>query len=186
VDEGGEVGAAPLAAEALVDLAGEAARDGEPDQLLERGQRLRADGVRVRRHLAAHLGDHQIRVPHPQPEPHVVDHRGRVGAEPLRVVGRPLVDQRRGDVELVGAGVRNLHADGADVNRPGRRGIAHRGDATSLRASMISLWMWPFDAVIDGADRSSGPPCTEVTRPPASSIRSAPAATSQAPSRCSQ
>src|SRR5258707_14484479 len=103
-----------------------------------------------------YLGDHQVRMAHAEPEPHVVDHRRRVGAEPLRVVRRPLVDQGRGDLELVGARLRNLHANRPHVYRPGCRGIAHRVDATSLRAARSSAWMAPFEAVSDGGPTSCG------------------------------
>src|SRR6185503_2926463 len=99
---------------------------------------------------------------------HVVDHPRRGGAEPLRVAGRALVDEGGGDVELVIPGLRHLDANRSHVHRPGRRGVAHRGNATSSRAERISACTRPFDAAMDGASRSSGPPETDVTAPPAS------------------
>src|SRR5258708_27589337 len=121
-----------------------------------------------------------------QPEAHVVDHPRRLGAEPEGAVVRPLVHQGPGDLELVRSRPRDLDADGPHVHRRVLRVLGHGVAATSLRAWSKSEWMRPFEAAMVGAARSSGAPCTAVTVPPASRISSAPAAMSQAPSRCSQ
>src|SRR5262249_56970133 len=108
---------------------------------------------------------------------HPVDDPRAPDAEPLLAAARPLVDQRPGDEQRVGAVLDGLHADGADVGR--RAPVAHR--AASARTFRISPWTRPLLATMDGAARASGPPAALGTTPPASSTRRPPAARSHAP-----
>src|SRR5262245_45627037 len=134
-------------------------------------------------HAAGDLGDHEVCVPDAQADLHLVNDAGAVDAEPLLAAARALVDQDPGEDEAARPVLGGLDADRPDVQRDVP--FAHRAP-TSSRTFRISSWMTPFDARIDGAERSSGPPDALVTRPPASSTRSEPAAMSQAPRLSSQ
>src|SRR5207249_2490694 len=69
-----------------------------------------------------------------------------------------------------------------------RGGERHVGPPPRLAPSTprIASWMRPLLATRAGASMSSAPPVKFVTRPPASSTRRLPAATSQGPRRSSQ
>ena len=70
--------------------------------------------------------------------------------------------------------------------RAGREGHVVPPSRIDRSTSMIALWIRPLLATSAGASRASAPPFRFVTRPPASSTRRLPAATSQGPSRSSQ
>ena len=77
---------------------------------------------------------------------------------------------------------------GDEAREPPRSGGHHAlpSPRTVRSTSRMAPWIWPLLATRAGASRSSVRPVRLVTRPPASSTRRLPAATSQEPSRSSQ